>query len=57
VLTYASWIIFASTAIGSTKVYVIVSFIKDKFDTIKREPLHIKGKGLMQTYFLKSAES
>jgi adenylate cyclase len=29
--------------------------IKDKFDTIKREPLHIKGKGLMQTYFLKNA--
>jgi len=26
--------------------------IRDKFDTIKREPLHIKGKGLMQTYFL-----
>jgi class 3 adenylate cyclase len=30
--------------------------IKDKFDTIKREPLHIKGKGLMQTYFITSAE-
>jgi hypothetical protein len=57
VLTHASWIIFASAAIGSSNLYVIVSFIKDKFDTIKRESLHIKGKGLMQTYFLKSAES
>jgi adenylate cyclase len=27
--------------------------IRDKYNFTRREPLKIKGKGLMQTYFLK----